>query len=343
MKPKFFDVSFRTAYAQASELAWAQREVPLLTAGSLQPETRGAGTFFYRYRYDANGKRIAEYLGPEHDAGSQARVAEAEAEIIEAATMANYSRDLRKIGFHSTDNSTLITVAALYNAGIFGGGGILVGTHAFGALLNELGVAGAAIAMTEDIDLARHAPIQIAALPKGGFLALLASTGLPFQPVPQLERNEPPVSFKVRGKRLKVDLLVPSRGEAYKPVEIAELGAHATGLPHLEYLLEQTTNSILLGRDRIVPVVVPHAGRYCVHKLALYSMRAGASSKGHKDLQQAALLAAVLSQQAEYMLGDAIDAAGRMLRSKARPGARKLIDLLREEHPQAADLLKPLA
>ena len=101
--------------------------------------------------------------------------------------MAGYSRDLRKVGFHSTENSALITVAALFNAGLFGRGAILVGTHAFGAILNELGVADARIAMTEDVDVARAGPIQIAALPVGGFLKLLTNTGLPFSEVPKLK------------------------------------------------------------------------------------------------------------------------------------------------------------
>ena len=43
----------------------------------------------------------------------------------------------------------------------------------------------------------------------------------------------------------------------------------STGLPHFGYLLESPGLSIAMGRDRVVPVMVPHAGRCCVHKLAL--------------------------------------------------------------------------
>jgi hypothetical protein len=39
----YFDLSLHTAYAQAKELALAQRSVPLLTAGSLQTEQRAGG------------------------------------------------------------------------------------------------------------------------------------------------------------------------------------------------------------------------------------------------------------------------------------------------------------
>ena len=62
---KHFDLSFRTAYAQAKELALAQREVPMLTPGTVHVEARGSSRFAYRYRYDAAGKLVADYLGPE--------------------------------------------------------------------------------------------------------------------------------------------------------------------------------------------------------------------------------------------------------------------------------------
>ncbi|MDP1952704.1 MAG: GSU2403 family nucleotidyltransferase fold protein, partial [Betaproteobacteria bacterium] len=343
LKLKFFDLSFRTAYAQAKELALAQRQIPLLTAGTLQTEKRAGKRFVYRYRYDASGKRITEYLGPADDADTAARVERANAEISEAAILAGYSRDLRKVGFHSTDNSALVTVAALFNAGIFGSGGILVGTHAFAAILNELGVADTSFAMTEDVDLARAGPIQIAALPQGGLLKLLSETGLPFREVPQLKREEPPNSFKVRGMKLKVDLLVPAKGEPFKPVAVRELGAHATGLPHLKFLLEKTTQSVLLGRERIVPITVPHGGRFCVHKLAVYALRGGNNPKSQKDVAQAAVLAAAMSQDQEFMLHDAIDAMDKALRSKAKAGARRAIGLLERDYPEAVDMLAALA
>jgi len=338
-----FDLSFRTAYAQAKDLALAQATVPLATAGSIQLEKRREGRFAYRYRYDAAGRRRAEYLGPEGADDTRERVERARAEIRDADTLAGYSSDLRKIGFYSADNSTVVTVASLFNAGIFGKGGVLVGTHAFGALLNEIGVT-AAIPLTEDVDIARARPIQIAALPKGGLLSLLKQTGLPFHEVPQLKRGAPPTSFKVRGRKLTVDLLVPAKGAPYRAVSVRELGAHATGLPHFEYLLKSPAPSVLLGRDRIVPVVVPHAGRFCVHKLAVYSLRGGLGNpKREKDVFQAALLAAALAREQEFLLDEAIKATDKALRAKLRPGTRRVLELLGEHHPDAARRLEALA
>jgi hypothetical protein len=47
---------------------------------------------------------------------------------------------------------------------------------------------------------------------------------------------------------------------------------------------------------------------YSLHKLAVYALRGGNNPKSQKDVAQAALLAAAISQDQEFMLHDAIDA-----------------------------------
>ncbi len=340
---KTFDLSLRTTYAQAKELALAQQEVPLLTAGSLQVEKRAGGQFVYRYRYDAAGKRVAEYLGAQSDEKTTAKVEQARQELRDQEALAAYSQSLRKIGFYSADNSTVVTVAALFNAGIFGRGAVLVGTHAFGVILNELGVSASPFPLTEDVDVARAQRIEIAALPDGGLLTLLKQTGLPFHEVPRLKRGEPSISFKVRGRKLKVDLLVASDRTPYRPIRVPELGAYATGLPFLAYLLEHSVMAILIGRDRIVPVAIPHAGRLCIHKLALFSLRAGSDdSKREKDIFQSAMLAAILAEQHDFSLHEAIDAMNKPLRIRAKPGAMRAIKMLQADYPAAVEIIERL-
>jgi hypothetical protein len=343
LKLNNFDVSLRTVYAQAKELALAQKAVPLLTAGSLQTEERAGGRFVYRYRYDVSGKRIAQYLGPQSDPATAAKVEQAKEEMRDQGTIADYSQKLRRIGFHSADNSTLVTVASLFNAGVFGGGGVLVGTHAFGAIVNELGVAASPFPMTEDVDVAARS-VELAALPEGGFIELLKQTGLPFHEVPTLKRGAPSTSFKVRGRRLKVDLLVPARGKPYASVNLPGLGAHATALPYLEYLFKATIPSVLVGRDRIVPVTVPHPGWFCVHKLALFELRTGVDNpKREKDVLQAAVLASALAQDQDHLLTEAIAGMDGKLRSKVKAGARRALALLKDGPAEAVRLLQPLA
>jgi YD repeat-containing protein len=338
------DLSFRTAYAQAKELARAQGTIPLLTAGNVQTETRNGSRFVYRYRYDGAGKRVAEYLGPEGAPQTKAKAETAQAEIRDSRILSDYSRDLRKVGFYSADNSALVTVAAMANAGLFAKGAVLVGTHAFGVILNDLGVTTSVTMMTEDVDVARAARIQIAALPKGGFLDLLKQSGLPFHEIPQLKPDRPATSYKARGKKLMVDLLVPTDGEPYAQVALPELGAHATGLPHLGYLLGAPSDSVLIGRDRIVPVAVPGAGRFCLHKLALYSMRKSSDgAKREKDILQAAALIAALNASQDYVIDEAAIALTDELRMLLKPGAKRAIELLAKDYGEAAERLGALA
>ena len=198
--------------------------------------------------------------------------------------------------------------------------------------------------MTEDVDVARAGRIELAALPDDGLLGLLNQTGLPFHEVPTLTRGGPSTSFKVRGRKLKVDLLMPARGKPYVPIAVPELGAHAMGLPYLEYLLRSTISSVLIGRDRIVPVTVPHAGWFCLHKLALYALRTGADNpKREKDVFQAAVLAQALAHKNDFLLTEAIAGMDRKLKSRIRPGAKRALALLDDNAPEAAGLLAPLA
>jgi hypothetical protein len=88
---------------------------------------------------------------------------------------------------------------------------------------------------------------------------------------------------------------------------------------------------------------VPHAGRFCVHKLAVYSLRSGFDNpKREKDVHQAALLAAALVERHEFLLDQAIRAADKSLRAKARKGTRRAIELLGEANPEATRRLETL-
>jgi len=125
---------------------------------------------------------------------------------------------------------------------------------------------------------------------------------------------------------------------------VPELRTHAISLPFFGYLLEGPIPSILIGRDRIVPVATPHAGRFCMHKLAVYSLRTGAEHpKGDKDALQAAILTAALAQEQDFLLREEMRSVPEAMRAQVARGAKRAIALLEGAHPQAADLLAPLA
>lgn len=335
---KLFDHNDQTSFAQAVEIALTQSRVALRTPGALvQEPRRGGKPFIYWHRYTSDGKLEKQYIGPLGGSEEEKAIQQ----VQELLLLRDTSKKLRKLGFAAVDNSTALTLAVLYNAGVFDRGAVLVGTHAYGALLNSLGTRVIPSPLTEDVDIATR--LELAAMPNQSLLDILKETGLPFVEVPSLKRMEPPTSFKVRGQKLKVDLLVPAKGEPYRSVAVPALGAHAIGLPYLDYLLHEPMQSIVVGKDRLVPVALPQPGRYCVHKLAVSALRAPGSSKTEKDVLQAAVLVAVLAATREFELEEATDEASRTLRQKARRGATQALRLLGNDYPEAIGLLERLA
>jgi hypothetical protein len=86
---------------------------------------------------------------------------------------------------------------------------------------------------------------------------------LRFVDVPSLSHSEPSTSWRVVGKEIKLDLLVPSsrQNKPYQTVAIRELGAHAIALEHLEYLLADSMDAVAIGKSQLVPVRVPMASQ----------------------------------------------------------------------------------
>jgi hypothetical protein len=320
---EFQPQAFRVQFEDLVVTARAQEALFLHSPGSIVVRERaGRGYWYWRY-YALDGKEREQSLGPVGDSEADARKAALEATIATANQLAKDANMLRRQGYCSADNSTSVTLATLYNAGVFRTGAMLVGAHAYGALLNTLGVKPRRNYATEDIDIARYAPIQLAAIPEGGLLEILRGTGLPFVEVPQLDSRRPSTSYLQRGTRLKVDLLVPSKDATYGSVRVPELRAHATALPFLGFLLAEQLDTVILARDRVIPLKVPRPERYCVHKLLVSQLRAKTgAAKDEKDLDQATLLAEVLEERFPGLVEETAAGLGRSALRLAVKGAR---------------------
>ena len=87
--------------------------------------------------------------------------------------------------------------------------------------------------------------------------------------VPQGTRRRTSTSrgtFKLGGgDRLRVDLLVPTDGTSVKILEVRDLSGHATALPYLRYLLQEPLQTVVLGRQAVIPVNVPRPERLAWH------------------------------------------------------------------------------
>ena len=143
--------------ADVESVASQQVEAFLGTAGSVIERTNASGFAFYAHQsYGAGGKQREKYLaGPVGDAEADAKASALRTRIQETKVLVPTLRMLGREGFSLVDSATYATIAALHNHGIFAAGGMLIGSHAYGVILNRMGIKSKPYA-TEDIDLARR-------------------------------------------------------------------------------------------------------------------------------------------------------------------------------------------
>lgn len=333
----------RIRYQDAARIAQTQRPVLRGTPGTIVRRSRGPNQYWVRQYIRVDGAKDDEYIGSAAQVDAGAIDAWRE-RVEEARVLARSSGELRLAGFQRMDKKPGAVIGAIFNSGLFDAGLTLVGSHAFGVLLNELGVLVSAY-RTRDLDLARGAPLALA-LPDGrDFLAVLNESQLRFVGVPGIPSNQPSTSYKLPGiSDLLVDLLVPGRDDDVgRVVALPELHAHGQTIPFLPFLLENALRAVVLSPNGITPVTVPQPERFALHKLMSSERRDRQIGKGGKDLEQAAVLIAALEAEYPGRIVDAWRELPRAARPLVRAGAPRAERLLRETEPEAATLLAELA
>jgi hypothetical protein len=333
-------LALQTTFAELKRSALEQTLVLLGSPGSVGEREVNGGRFHYRQYYDAQGKKSADYLGPVGDREGDARAAAVRARIAETAAIIPEIRLLAQSGYVRVDSRTIAVLGAMANRGLFRAGAVLVGSHAYGALLNLLGVRAAAFA-TEDVDIARGERLDLATT---AFADVLAESKVPLLPVPGFDRRAEATSYKVPGReRFRVDLLVPTRGREIETKRVPELEAHATALPYLAHLLGRPIEGVVLARDNVVAVRLPRPEAFVWHKLLVSRLRATVSEKRDKDLQQASVLFAALAEDSPEALASELATISPSARKKtraAREPLRRRLEL--SGHDRAVALLHDL-
>jgi hypothetical protein len=220
-------------------------------------------------------------------------------------------------------------------SGVFRLGGVLVGTQAFSAYGNMLGVRFASRSLrTEDVDLAQERDIAVAldrSAAPFDLEAALRRAEPPFLVVPPFDPRSTSTSFKVRGRDLRVDLLTPQRRGEERPVALPLLGAAAQPLPFLGYLLVEPQPAIVLQGSGVL-VQVPSPARFAFHKLWLAFQRPAAQqAKAAKDRRQAEQILELLAIDRPYDLAPAWAAIDDRRRRVVRPAVERLEQSLRDK------------
>ena len=335
------DPAGRARYQDVKQLARTQARVLAGTPGVLKSRTIAGKQYWMREHIRVDGKKTDEYHGAA-GALERQRVEKLRSEIELARALAAGSAQLRLFGYQRIDRQPAAVLAVFFNHGLFHAGLTLVGSHAYGALLNELGILAAGY-KTQDVDLARGAPLAVA-LPQGAtFESVLRETGLAFVPVPRLRAREASTSYKLPGSQaLAVDLLAPGKN-AGEIVPVTELAAHAQAIPFLDFLIEEAIDSVALSPNQVIPVRIPAPERYAVHKLFSSQSRRSDRDKIRKDLEQAALLASAIEEETPERLGEAYKALRAPAKAAVRRGALAAARLLEGSHAEGREALLRIA
>ncbi len=257
-------------------------------------------TYFY-LQYREAGKQKQIYLGPDSLALQKAlstwKVERTKADAT-AVERRNLCAMLRQGGASSLDPQTGKILSLLTHAGLFRMGAILVGTHAFQAYTNVLGIRWNQGAIrTQDLDLAQDPGIALSVSPDIGtdLPQLLERANMGFIPIPSLNHHHPSTSFKVARREIKLDLLSPLLGrESSTPIPLPALKTYATPLRFLDYLISDPLQVVLINGDGLL-VNIPQPARFAWHKLIISTRRPiSEHAKQKKDLVQARQLLEVL-------------------------------------------------
>lgn len=300
----------RTLHAELLDLCLAQRYAALPLSVSFTKKTVRGNLYHYAQYQDLElGRQRQLYLGPDTPALCKRIADYQERQAVtqnEAKPRRELVRALLAAGGAAPDARSGRLLEFLEEVGVFKAGGAIVGSHALGSYVNQLGVRFDQL-HTEDVDVA--STLQLAMTPSAEPLeAKLREYDADFLPVPSLGRS-PSTSYSVRGGTLRLDILAPLIGPPRTdPIRIPAFGTYAAPLRFLDYLTETASPSVILYGSGIL-VNVPLPERYALHKLVLASYRARAFDlKAEKDLKQAEGLLFYFANEDPYPLKDAFEA-----------------------------------
>lgn len=229
----------------------------------------------------------------------------------------------------------------LARAGLFRKGLVLVGSHAFTALGNLLGLRWGSQLKTSDMDFARALGISLALPGNAEPLDVLAAAqelDPSFFAVPQLDNRQPSTAIISRKTRIKLDFLTTHAAkETDSPRYFPDLGIAATPLRYMDYLLGGDNRRGLVVGSYAFPINLPDPARFAIHKLVIaQARRSETEAKSQKDIRQAdELLAGLL----ELGLEDETVAALAALPAAGYPAALALVRRSQHRLEQSGDWL----
>lgn len=288
-------LSAQTAYAELAERTRAAELSGALAgiSGSFHKKLlrKGAKYWYFAYREPGVERPRLVYIGP--DSGEVRSLVENFRSAHGVSPLAPQARAATAHGCTPLAAKHFRIVKRLSEYGLFRAGGILIGTHAFIALGNLLGVRWLHGTATLDVDFAhagRNVSVALPADLKIDVHGALESLKLGLLPISELDGN---LGAQYRSKddaELRVDF-VTSMTRKSEPVRMPDLNIALEPLKFMEFSLEGTTQGCVFANAGACTVNLPAPERFAIHKLIVYGERPVRDrTKATKDLLQAAAI-----------------------------------------------------
>ncbi len=284
-----------------------------LTGAFHQRKLKGRDYWYFAYR-DIDQKLRMVYVGPDNDR-VRALVERYRASRLDKP-LAPPARMAIAAGCATVAPKHFRIIRRLAEYGFFRAGGILIGTHAFLAMGNMLGVRWRDGAATLDVDFAHAGQNVSLALPADiridvhGALEALEMGRLPMA---QFNGKAGAQYRNPKDQELRLDF-VTSMTRDGKPVTMPDLNLALEPLKFMEFSLEQPVQGCVFANTGSCIVNLPAPERYAVHKLIVFGERPMSQRvKAQKDILQAASLAGYFLENGLAELFNAVwqDALGR--------------------------------
>lgn len=293
---KELTLSAQTAYAQlfdAASAAEMSRSVANLAGSFAKKKVKGRVYWYYQYT-DLGGSPRQLYVGP--DSSEVRKLVESRAGAPGATALRTFARAAIALGCEPLLPRHFRVIRRLLDHGFFKAGGVLVGTHAFLAYGNLLGVTWADGSRTQDIDFAHAGKSLSVALPTNIEIdthGAIESLAMGFVPVSGPSGKGGATYLNPKEPDFRLDFLTPFHRGGDTPIEHPKLRVVLQPIRFIEFSLEDIVQAALFSAEGAAVVSVPHPARYALHKLLIYGERSGSfTQKAKKDLTQAAALLA---------------------------------------------------
>lgn len=296
MDPLFTELpaAAQAAYAQLLDAAVATdhaRGVADLPGSFAAKTVKGRKYWYYQYT-EPSGKLRQVYVGP--DGAPVQRLIQHKRAPAPSLALEPLARSAIALGCAPMVPRQYRVVRRLAEYGFFRAGGVLVGTHAFLACGNMLGVRWRAQERTQDIDFAHAGKSVAIALPTDIEVRTedaIASLQMGFLPLSGLRGKSAGTYLIPTEPDFRLDFLTTLHRRGDEPYLHPKLQVTMQPLRFMEFSLQSVEQAVLFCPEGAVLVSVPDPARFALHKLLVYAARRGAyATKQAKDLAQAAPL-----------------------------------------------------